>query len=444
MKVSVKDICKKDAIVKAMVTDLAGGFKEIIFPSHVLKELVTVGVAYDGSSFQGINTINASDAILKGVEETLVQCPESIADTEKEEFWIICDILDTETKEPHPNCARSKLVELQGELAKAWDGGNMYMGSEPEAYFVESKEQTGLTDESNSNYFNPKDPKAFMIAKITNALEGMGYVMERAHTEVGEDQFECNWRFDKAERTADKIQMYKLVAHKIARNYGFDVTFLPKPFPFRNGSGMHCHISVQNKKENLYYSKANAKKKYFSDEALSFLQGILDNIRAIAAVANSAEVSYSRLVPGYEAPCVIAIGSRNRSAACRIPAIADEKILPKAIRTEFRFPDPLANSYLLAAAFIAAGLTGLESKTKFKGFTDENLYALDLKELRARKFKLLPRNLWEAYNEFIDSKALKTKLGDSIFESYADLILDEIDGCQPFANTESMKRHYFD
>lgn len=442
MTPSVQEIASQDAIIKSLVSDLAGGFKEIIFPSRVLPELINVGIAYDGSSFTGINNINASDAILKGVEETIVKVPEEIADTQKTEYWVICNINDTKGN-PHPNCARNALIRLQEELSKKWEGGRLYMGSEPEAFFVETRDILGDSDDSNSNYFNPKDPKAFVITEIQNYLEEMGFDMERSHTEVGEDQFESNWRFDKAERTADKIQIYKLLAHKVAQLHGLDVTFLPKPFPNRNGSGMHCHISVQNEKDNLFYDAGNTDQKQFSKTSLTFLQGILNNVRAIAAVANSTEVSYSRLVPGYEAPCVIAIGEHNRSAACRIPAIADENIKSKAIRTEFRFPDPLANPYLLAASFIAAGLDGLEKNEEFKGFTDENLYALDLKQLRARNFSLLPRNLWEAYNEFIQNEALKKYLGEAIHETHADIILDEIDTCQPFANTESMKRHYF-
>lgn len=110
--IDITQIASEDAIVKSMVTDLAGGFREIIFPSRYLTELVGNGIAYDGSSFQGINDINHSDAILKGVEETIVKVPEIITDTEKPEYWIICNILDTEGK-PHPNCSRGKLVELQ-------------------------------------------------------------------------------------------------------------------------------------------------------------------------------------------------------------------------------------------------------------------------------------------------------------------------------------------
>jgi len=440
---NISAIEKVDGIVKALVTDLAGGFKEIIFPTKYLSKIISPGVAYDGSSFQGINEINSSDAILVGDPETIVQIPENLTDTEKPEFWIICDIFATDGT-PHKNCARSKLKNLQKKLEKIWDGGNLMMGAEPEAYFVspEKKEDLGMTRGGNSNYFNPKDPKTPIVAEIQAALDKMNFKIERAHTEVGEDQFEVNWEFDRAERTADKIQIYKLIAHKIAQQHGFDVTFLPKPHPLRNGSGMHCHISVINKKENLFFEK-NPAQKNFSKKSLQFLTGILKNARPLAAIGCSTEISYARLVPGFEAPCIVAIGDCNRSAACRIPAIADKKLEKIAKRVELRFPDPLANPYLLAAAFIATGISGLENSEKFIGFTEENLYELSLEDVQKKGFTLLPRNLWEAFSEFSSSKILREKLGAEIFESHQKILLDEINSCQPFANLESIRRHYF-
>ncbi len=440
---SIEDAAQQDAILKALVTDLSGGLREIIFPITTLPELCSTGVAYDGSSFVGINDINSSDSILKGDARTLVKVDESVADIDKTEFWIICDIIDTDGN-PHPNCARSQLQHLQKELGTVWNGGHLMMGAEPEAFFVEKKEHLGKANGGNSNYFNPRDPKSFLIAEIARVLGEMGFEVERAHAEVGDEQFEINWRFDLAERTADRIQYFKLISHKIARNYGFDVTFLPKPYPTRNGSGMHCHLSVANDTDNLFYDSRRSEFKNFSEKALQFLTGILSHSRSLAAIANPIEVSYSRLVPGFEAPCVVAMGDCNRSALCRIPAVADKTLWAKAIRAEFRFPDPMANPYLLAAGFIATGLDGLENKLIFGGFYDENLYALGLKELRSRNLELLPRTLWEAFSVFEKNEVLRDRLGASMHASFGNILLDEIDSCQPFANTESMRRHYFD
>jgi glutamine synthetase len=440
---SIEDAAKQDAILKALVTDLSGGLREIIFPVSILPELCSVGVAYDGSSFIGINDINSSDSILCGDPRTLVRVNDSIADIEKIEYWIICDIIDTEGN-PHPNCARSQLQRLQNELAKTWEGGQLMVGAEPEAFFVEKKEKLGTVNGGNSNYFNPRDPKSFLIAEIANVLSTMGFEVERAHAEVGDEQFEINWRFDTAERTADRIQYYKLIAHKVARNYGFDITFLPKPYPTRNGSGMHCHLSVANEKGNLFYDEGRTEFKNFSEKSLQFLTGILSHARSLSAIANPTEVSYSRLVPGFEAPCVIAMGACNRSALCRIPAVANPKLWARGIRAEFRFPDPMTNPYLLAAGFIAAGLDGLSKKIVFCGFCEENLYALGLQELRDRNFDLLPRTLWESFSEFEKNEVLRERLGASMHSSFSSILIDEIDSCQPFANAESVRRHYFD
>lgn len=441
--ISVKQVAESGGIIKSLVTDLSGGLREIIFPAKVVSELASVGIAYDGSSFQGINEINSSDAIIVGDESSLVQVPAMIADTDAPEYWIMCDIYTTDGA-PHSNCARNRLKEMQAELAVAWEGGQMMVGAEPEAFFVANGQSSvGNLEGGNSNYFNPRDPKTFMITELVQILGEMGFEIERAHTEVGDEQFEINWRFDTAHRTADRIQLYKLVSHKLAQKYGFDVTFLPKPYANRNGSGMHCHLSVANETKNLFYDEKAADQKYFSDKALQFLSGILKYARSIAAVANSTEASYARLVPGFEAPCIVAIGSHNRSAACRIPAIADQKILAKALRAEFRFPDPLANPYLLGVAFITAGLLGIEAEEKFKGFTDENLYALTMEQIRRKRLKLLPRNLWEAYSDFMMHPAFAEKFGKTIHNTFADLILKEIDECQCYANVESMRRHYF-
>jgi glutamine synthetase len=442
-KLSVSVIAKEDAILKTLVTDLSGGLREIIFPTSYLPEIIEVGIAYDGSSFEGVNDINSSDSIIKGVEETLIKVDPTIADTEKAEYWIICEILDTAGNQ-HPNCSRGKLVELQKKLAKKWKGGNMFVGAEPEAFFVEKKEEVGRDIGGNANYFNPKDPKKFIISEMMNVLGNMDFKIERAHSEVGDEQFEINWRFDRAEITSDKIQIFKQVSHKVARNYGFDVTFLPKPYPNRNGSGMHIHLSVGDGKNNFFFDEKSRENRFFSKKALNFLSGILKEIPSLAAISNRTEVSYSRLVPGFEAPCVIAMGACNRSAACRIPAIADPKIMEKGIRAEFRFPDPLANPYLLCSGFIAFGITGIEEETKFRGFCEENLYAMSVDELIRKRYKLIPRTLWDSYKNFTRNQVLEKMLGKSMHSSYAGLILKEVDTCQPFANAKSVQMHYFD
>jgi len=400
-KLSITKIAKEDALLKTMVSDLSGKFRELIFPSKHIIDLCTDGMAYDGSSFIWINSINASDSVLLWCKETLIKCPEKLKETQKAEYWIICNIVDNQWN-PHPNCVRSKLNSLQQELARKWNWWNLYVWSEPEAYFIEDDKHLLNMEWWNMNYFNSKSDKVFLIAEITNTLQEVWFDIERSHTEVWDDQFEINWKFDTAIWTCDKIQLYKLISHKVARKFWYNVTFVPKPFPNRNWSWMHFHISVINDKKNLFYSEKNTKYYNLSDEALSFLQWILDNVRAISVISNKTEASYARLVPWFEAPNVLALGAVNRSTACRIPIITDKKWRQKWIRAEFRFPDPLANPYLLACAFIIMWLEWLESKTKFKWFTEENVFDYTYKDLIKKWYKFMPRNLWESYGEFIN------------------------------------------
>ncbi|MAF13452.1 MAG: hypothetical protein CMI53_00965 [Parcubacteria group bacterium] len=437
-QLDINMIVKEDAILKVMVTDLSGSFKEIISHTSRLNEIVSSGMAYDGSSFSGINSIESSDSILVGVPETLVQIPQKFADSEKAEYMIICNI-QTVDHQPHPNCARSQLVRLQTELERVWGGGKLFMGSEPESYFI-SHEQGFTKGGGNSNYFNPKDPRTLIITEISNVLNQMNFEIERAHTEVGDEQFETNWKYDRAERNADRIQYYKLMVHKVARKFGYDVTFLPKPYHNRNGSGMHCHVSVQSDKENLFYD-AESTDMNFSVKGLQFLTGILSSSRALAAITNPTEVSYARLVPGFEAPVIASISAHNRSAACRVPAIADATTKSKALRAEFRFPDPLTNPYLMSAGFIAAGLGGIEQQLPFPGFVNINFSALSPQEIKEQKLTMLPRNLWEAYQEYSNNQSLADKLG-TMHQAYADIVLEEIDDCQSYANTRSVHKHY--
>lgn len=441
MAYTLRSLAKKDAILKAMVTDVAGRFHELIFPIKFLPELCDTWLAFDGSSFEGINTVSNADAVMLGQFETIIQCPKNIQTTDKEEYWIICNIHDTDGN-PHPNCVRNLIIQMQDTLWEVWDWWKLYLWAEPEAYFVSDTSKLLGTDGGNTSYFDTKSDIIHIVGEITNTLSEIWFEIERAHTEVGQKQFEINWKYDAAEKTADKIQLYKLICLKVARIYDIEVTFLPKPYPNRNGSGMHYHLSVSNEKENLFFDESNKKWRFFSKPALSFLQSILNNSRAIASIANKAEASYARLVPGFEAPVVLAIAPKNRSAACRVPAVEDPKKLKKWIRAEFRFPDPLANPYLLASAFLGCGLEGIQKNTKFQGFTTENLYALNLDQIYEAWYSILPRSLGESYNELWNSPVLKKYLWTSIYEELRKLMREEIWESQPYANYHSTMKHY--
>jgi len=219
---------------------------------------------------------------------------------------------------------------------------------------------------------------------------------------------------------ADHLQIYKYCIHNVANSYGKTATFMPKPVYGDNGSGMHVHQSIWNGGKPVFAGNMYSD---LSQECLWYIGGIIKHAKALNAFTNPSTNSYKRLVPGYEAPVLLAYSARNRSASCRIPWTTS----PKAKRVEVRFPDPTANPYLAFSAMVMAGLDGILNKIDPGQAMDKDLYDLPPRELK--KIPTVCGSLREALVNLDRDRAFLKAGGvynDDFIDSYIELKMTEV------------------
>lgn len=268
----------------------------------------------------------------------------------------------------------------------------------------------------------PVDSSQDIRSAMCLIMEEMGLVVEAHHHEVATaGQNEIATRFNTLTEKADEIQIYKYVVHNVAHAFGKTATFMPKPLVGDNGSGMHVHQSLAKDGVNLF---AGDKYGGISEMALHYIGGIIKHARAINAFANASTNSYKRLVPGFEAPVMLAYSARNRSASIRIPVVPS----PKARRIEVRFPDPTGNPYLAFACMLMAGLDGIKNKIHPGEAMDKDLYDLPAEE--AAEIPTVAESLQEALTALDEDREFLTAGGvfsDDFIDSYITLKSKEVE-----------------
>jgi glutamine synthetase len=266
----------------------------------------------------------------------------------------------------------------------------------------------------------PQDMFQDMRSEMLGAMAKMGVTVEKHHHEVASAQHELGMKFAPMVTMADRLQIYKYCIQQVAQIYGKTACFMPKPIYGDNGSGMHCHQSIWKGGKPAF---AGNKYADLSDMCLSYIAGILKHARTINAFTNPTTNSYKRLVPGFEAPVLLAYSQRNRSASCRIPYTAN----PKAKRVEVRFPDPLANPYLAFAAMTMAGLDGVKNKLDPGSAVDKDLY--DLPPVELKQIPTVCGSLREALGNLDKDRGFLKAGGvfdDDFIDSYIDLKMTEV------------------
>ena len=337
------------------------------------------GLAFDGSSIRGFKSIENSDMMLVSDPTTAFIDPI----TEHPTLTLIGNVYDPMTRDAFDRDPRNVLRNAEAYMKSTGIADMAFMGPEAEffifdrvkyetgrnfsQYAVDSVEAPwnsgewggGHTSNYKGGYFPvaPIDTLQDVRSEMVRTMIRAGLPIEKHHHEVATaGQTEINLRGGPMINMADNIQLYKYVAKNVAAQFGKTATFMPKPMFEDNGSGMHTHQSLWKDGKPLFAGDQYAG---LSQMALWYVGGILKHIDSLLAICAPTTNSYRRLVPGYEAPVVVAYSARNRSAACRIPVGSDS---PKAKRIEFRCPDPSANPYLAFAAMLMAGLDGIKNQ----------------------------------------------------------------------------------
>ncbi len=399
----VLKLLKDDEInfVDLRFTDPRGKWQHLTMTSEFIDDdSFTEGIMFDGSSIAGWKSIHESDMALVPDAPTAVMDPFAAQPS----MILFCDCMEPTTGQPYIRDSRSLAKKAEAYLGSTGIGDTAYFGPEPEFFifddvrfdvrmnscFYEFDSDEGpyvsgkIMEEGNighrpppkGGYFPvpPVDAGHDLRAEMVTVMKEMGLNMDKHHHEVAPSQAELGLTFAPLVRCADNVQVYKYVTHMVAHTYGKTATFMPKPVAGDNGSGMHVHQSIWKDGKPTFAGSAYAD---LSDTALHYIGGIMKHAKAFNAFVNPTTNSYKRLIPGFEAPVLLAYSARNRSAGCRIPFVTTAA----GKRVEVRFPDPACNPYLGFAAMLMAGLDGIQNKIDPGDAIDKDLYDLPPEEL---------------------------------------------------------------
>ena len=445
-------------------TDTRGKEQHVSVPASTVEEDVfETGKMFDGSSIAGWKGINESDMILMPDADTAIVDP-FFGDTT---LNLRCDILEPSTMEGYGRDPRCVAKRAEAYLTSTGIADTAYFGPEPEFFVFDDvkwgNEMSGAffktcSDESAWNsskefedgnighrpgvkggYFPvpPVDSLQDLRSAMCQVLEEMGVEVEVHHHEVGTaGQCEIGTKFSTLTKRGDWNQILKYVVLNVAHNYGKTATFMPKPIVGDNGSGMHVHQSLFKDGNNLFQGDLYGN---LSQTAMYYIGGIIKHARAINAFSNASTNSYKRLVPGFEAPVMLAYSARNRSASIRIPYEAN----PKARRIEVRFGDPTGNPYLTFAAMMMAGLDGIQNQIDPGAANDKDLY--DLPPEEEAKIPTVCSSLDQAL-EALDNDRDFLKAGgvfsDDSIDGYIELKMEEVTALRQATHPIEFEMYY--
>jgi glutamine synthetase len=403
--------------IQLQFVDILGIPKCVEIPLSQLEKAHNNEIMFDGSSIHGFARINESD--MSVYPDWGTRLVEKSSDGSGNVMRVISDVYTDKQGAPgalpYDGDPRQNLRRAI-EKARREFGWEYVCGCEAEFFLFDSAawQEGQLVTHDEAGYFDmdPTDRGVLVRREITSQLHEMGFEVEALHHEVAPGQHEIDFKYADALQTADNLMKFKSLIKSVARDYGLVATFMPKPKQGINGSGMHTHVSVWKDGKNLF--RDDKSKRYgLSKTCLQFIAGVMEHAPAITAIANPLLNSYKRLIPGYEAPTVIAYSLANRSPMIRLP-----KATGNSKRIEVRSPDPAANPYLLFAAILAAGMDGVRRETQPPDPVTVNVYLQSAEWRKAHAVRELPGSLDEALDALESDKVVRGIFSQHTLEHY--------------------------
>ena len=396
--------------IRLQFTDLFGTLKNVAITKSQLAKALDNKIMFDGSSIEGFARIEESDMYLYPDYDTFEILP--FRPHQGKVARMICDVYkpDGTQLENDPRYILKKVIKEAADM-----GYTFNVGPECEFFLFHTDDNGNPTTISheNASYFDlgPTDLGENARRDIVLNLEEMGFEVEASHHEVAPAQHEIDFKYGEALEVADKIMTYKLTVKTIAKRHGLYASFMPKPKYGVCGSGMHINMSLCKDGKNIFANEQD--ENGLSQEAYSFIAGLMEHMRGMTAITNPIVNSYKRLVPGYEAPTYIAWSATNRSPLIRVPAARGA-----GTRVELRCPDCATNPYLAIAVCLAAGLDGIKKGLKPCESVQKDIFAMTEEEREEAKIEHLPKNLYEAIQEMKKSAFMKEVLGKEVYKKY--------------------------
>lgn len=415
MQAEIFEKLKKDEIkfISLQFADLFGVVKEIVIPVSKLEDAIENGLWFDGSSIEGFARIHESDLFLKPDLSTYSVIP--WIKGEGKTACFICDIYSHNGK-PFERDARYILKKTISELRK--ENFEYNVGPEIEFYIFRREDTAKTLPMDQGSYFDLTSHEGYkFIKEVIISLRNFEINVETSHHEVGNGQYEIDFKYGSALKIADRLLKLKYTIKKIAQMYGLHATFMPKPIMDAPGSGMHVHQSLIDTEtgKNLFYNRRDKYK--LSKIAYGFIAGQMKYVKEMCAILSPTVNSYKRLVSGFEAPCYITWGSMNRSSLIRVP----KWLKKESARIELRCPDSSCNPYLAFAIMAKGGLEGIKNDLTPPNPIEENVYKMEESLINEKNIEVLPNSLWEAIEEMKSSKIVYETLGKSLFEKYIEI-----------------------